>query len=66
MIPSQLLPLANHLWQTTLFAGAAGLLTLLLRKNRACVRYWLWIAASVKFSKSTESQAVSHTQNIHT
>jgi len=49
MIPSQLLPLANHLWQTTLFAGAAGLLTLPLRKNRAYVRYWLWIVASVKF-----------------
>jgi bla regulator protein BlaR1 len=49
MIPSQLLPLANHLWQTTLFASAAGLLTLLLRKNRAYVRYWLWIVASVKF-----------------
>jgi bla regulator protein blaR1 len=27
--------LGNHLWQSTLFAGAAGLLTLLLRKNRA-------------------------------
>jgi bla regulator protein blaR1 len=49
MIPSQLLPLANHLWQTTLFADAAGLLTLLLQKNRAFVRYWLWIAASLKF-----------------
>jgi bla regulator protein blaR1 len=49
MIPSQLLPLANHLWQTTLFAGAAGLLTLLLRKHRAQLRYWLWLAASVKF-----------------
>lgn len=49
MIPSQLLPLANHLWQTTLFAGAAGLLTLLLRRNRAHVRYWLWLMASVKF-----------------
>jgi beta-lactamase regulating signal transducer with metallopeptidase domain len=49
MIPSQLLPLANHLWQTTFFAGAVGLLGLLLRKNRAYVRYWLWIVASVKF-----------------
>jgi bla regulator protein BlaR1 len=42
-------PLANHLWQSTLFAAAAGLLTLALRKNRAQVRYWLWLAASVKF-----------------
>ena len=42
-------PLANHLWQSTLFAGAAGLLTLALKKNRAQVRYWVWLAASVKF-----------------
>lgn len=38
-----------HLWQSTLFAGAAFLLTLALRKNRAHVRYWVWFAASVKF-----------------
>lgn len=49
MIPSVLLPIANHLWQSTLFAGVAGLLTLLLRKNRAHARYWLWLAASAKF-----------------
>jgi bla regulator protein BlaR1 len=49
MIPSQLVPSANHLWQSTLFAGVAGLLTLFLRKNRAHVRYWLWLIASVKF-----------------
>jgi len=49
MIPTQMQPLANHLWQSTLFAGAAGLLTLLLRRNRAHVRYWLWLAASIKF-----------------
>ncbi|HEY2383610.1 MAG TPA: M56 family metallopeptidase [Terriglobia bacterium] len=49
MIPSYLSPLANHLWQSSLFAGVAGLLTLALRKNRASVRYWLWLAASVKF-----------------
>jgi len=42
-------PLANHLWQSTLFAVVAGLLTLALKKNRAQVRYWLWFAASVKF-----------------
>ena len=42
-------PLANHLWQSTLFAGIAGLLALALRKNRAHVRYGLWFAASVKF-----------------
>ena len=41
--------LGNHLWQSTVFALAAGLLTLLLRKNHARARYWLWLAASVKF-----------------
>jgi bla regulator protein blaR1 len=40
---------ANHLWQSTLFAAAAGLLTLMLRRNQARARYWLWLAASVKF-----------------
>lgn len=49
MIPSYLSPLANHLWQSTIFAGAAYLLTLVLRKNGAAVRYWLWFAASLKF-----------------
>lgn len=38
-----------HLWQSTLFAGVAFFLTLVLRKNRAHVRYWVWFAASVKF-----------------
>jgi bla regulator protein blaR1 len=41
--------LANHLWQSTLFLAIVALLTLLLRDNRAQVRYWLWLAASVKF-----------------
>ena len=41
--------LLNHLWQSSLFALAAGLLTLLLKRNPARVRYWLWFAASVKF-----------------
>src|SRR5438105_9482776 len=42
-------PIANHVWQSTLFAGVAGLLTLLLRKNRAETRYSLWLTASAKF-----------------
>ena len=46
---ADLSPLANHLWQSTLFAAVAWLLTLALRKNRAAVRYWIWLAASVKF-----------------
>jgi uncharacterized protein (TIGR03435 family) len=41
--------LSNHLWQSTIFVVAAGLLTLVFRKNRAQVRYWLWFSASLKF-----------------
>jgi bla regulator protein BlaR1 len=39
----------DHIWQSTLFAIAAGLLTLAFRRNRASVRFALWFAASVKF-----------------
>jgi len=39
----------NHLWQSTLFAVVAAMLTLTLQKNRARVRYRLWLAASLKF-----------------
>jgi bla regulator protein BlaR1 len=42
-------PIANHLWQSTLFAAIAGFLTLLLRKNHARMRYALWLVASIKF-----------------
>lgn len=49
MIPESLFPIANHLWQSTLFACAAGLLTLALRKNSARVRHWIWVTASLKF-----------------
>src|SRR5258708_13369892 len=42
-------PIANHLWQSTVFAIAVGMLTLALRKHQARVRYSLWLAASVKF-----------------
>jgi uncharacterized protein (TIGR03435 family) len=41
--------MANHLWQSTLFATAAAALTLALQKNPARVRYRLWLFASVKF-----------------
>lgn len=41
--------LANHLWQSTIFTMAAALLAFALRKNRAQSRYWLWLAASIKF-----------------
>ncbi len=39
----------NHVWQSTVFAVVVGLLTLALRKNRAQTRYWVWLAASLKF-----------------
>ena len=41
--------IANHLWQSTVFAGVAGLLTLALRNNHARVRHAVWLAASCKF-----------------
>ncbi|HEY2382366.1 MAG TPA: M56 family metallopeptidase, partial [Terriglobia bacterium] len=44
-----LLFLANHLWQSTLFAATVWLMTLVLRNNRAAVRHRLWFAASIKF-----------------
>jgi uncharacterized protein (TIGR03435 family) len=49
MIPAWLTPFANHLWQSTLFAAGIALLAVALRKNRASVRYWLWLTASLKF-----------------
>src|SRR6476660_7380198 len=39
----------NHLWQSTLFVIAAGLLTVLLRRQNAVARHGLWLAASIKF-----------------
>lgn len=41
--------IVNHLWQSTLFAAVAALLALLLRKDRANARYWLWLVSSLKF-----------------
>ena len=41
--------LGDHLWQSTLFACAAGLLALALRRHSARARYWAWFAASLKF-----------------
>jgi bla regulator protein blaR1 len=49
MNPGYVSALANHLWQSTLFAGLAGSLTLALRNNHARVRYGVWLAASCKF-----------------
>ena len=49
MTSAYLLPFANHVWQSTLFGAAVGLVALMLRKNRAAVRHRLWLAASLKF-----------------
>jgi len=41
--------LINHVWQSTIFAIVVGVITIAFRKNRARVRYWLWLSASLKF-----------------
>ena len=41
--------LVNHLWQSTLFGLAAAVIAMVLRRDGASVRYWIWWAASVKF-----------------
>ena len=35
--------LPNHLWQSTMFAVAVWLLAFAFRRNRAQVRYGLWL-----------------------
>ena len=42
--------LVNHLWQSTFFGALAAMLALALRRHRAQTRYWIWLAASVKFA----------------
>ena len=46
MTPAFVAALSDHLWQSTLVVAGVGLLTLLLRRNRAQVRYVLWLVAS--------------------
>jgi bla regulator protein BlaR1 len=46
---SALALVADHLWQSTIFAAIAALLAFMLRRERAEVRYRLWLAASLKF-----------------
>jgi uncharacterized protein (TIGR03435 family) len=49
-LPDAVVPaVANHIWQSTLVALAAGLLTLAFRSYRARARYLMWLAASLKF-----------------
>ena len=40
---------ANHVWQSTICAGMAGVLVLGFRKHHARVRYRVWLIASLKF-----------------
>jgi bla regulator protein BlaR1 len=49
MIPGIAAPVVAHLWQSTIFAGLVWLAALALQHNGARVRYWLWVAASLKF-----------------
>lgn len=41
--------LRDHLWQSTIFAVGLVLIALVMRKNYARTRYWIWLAASIKF-----------------
>jgi bla regulator protein blaR1 len=49
MTPIWLTPIANHLWQSTVVAAVAAVLTLALRNNDARIRYWVWLIGSMKF-----------------
>jgi bla regulator protein BlaR1 len=40
---------ANHVWQSTIVAALAWLITLILVRNRAGARYAVWLVASLKF-----------------
>src|ERR1700733_12306893 len=49
-MPAAMAPaIANHLWQSTLFAALAAILTLAFKKNQARIRHHLWLAPSLKF-----------------
>jgi bla regulator protein blaR1 len=41
--------IVNHLWQSTVVLLLAFLVSLVLRRNHARTRYWLWLMASLKF-----------------
>lgn len=40
---------ADHVWQSTIVLILVGILAFVMRKNRAQIRYRLWMAASIKF-----------------
>ena len=39
----------NHLWQSTAFAAVVAFAAWMMRRNSPRCRYWLWLAASLKF-----------------
>jgi uncharacterized protein (TIGR03435 family) len=41
--------LMHHLWQSTMVCGSLWLLSLMLRRNAARMRFRLWMLASIKF-----------------
>ncbi|HXR97296.1 MAG TPA: TIGR03435 family protein [Terriglobales bacterium] len=47
--PTELSGIANHLWQSTLFALAVAVVVWLLRHHSPRLRFALWTAASLKF-----------------
>src|ERR1700740_1393739 len=49
MIDALIYGATSHLVESTLFVAVAALLTLAFRANRAQVRFWLWLSASLKF-----------------
>jgi len=49
MLRHMAFPLANHLWQSTVFALVAAGVILLPRKNAARYRFNIWFLASAKF-----------------
>ena len=41
--------LINHVWQSSLFCLLVWILVRICRDNRASLRHWLWVSASLKF-----------------
>ena len=44
-----MIAIANHLWQSTVFALLAAVVAFALRNNSARIRYRVWLIASLKF-----------------
>lgn len=48
-MPTILVDVGNHIWQSTIFAGLVGAVVLLFRRKQAKIRHALWMVASAKF-----------------